>query len=440
LLGLGALDRLRRDFLGHAVDLERRYGDAVYFRVGLTPLYQFTHPDQVHEVFVTKARSFYKTKRLKQVFGRWNGNGLLLNEGESWARQRRMMQPAFHPHRLKTYADLIVRRAEQLVTAAGDDEFDVAADLNRLTLLTVAEALFGAEVSDVADRFIQEVATLQRIAIRDFTLPFLLPLWVPTAKNRRLAESIRFLDDLVLGVIARRRRSGEDRGDLLSLMLSAVDEEGGGGTMTDRQLRDESVNLILAGNETTATALSWAVYLLSEHPDVQDKLRAEIDAVLAGRSPTADDVEHLPYTAQVIDEAMRLYPPVYATSRAAIEPVEIGGYPLPRGAQVNLVPYITHRDPRWFDDPESFRPERFAPDAPRPIPAFAYYPFGAGPRACIGKGFALMEAVLVLATVASRHEIRLGEGQGRVEMETQVSLHPKGGLRVRLVPRKAAVT
>lgn len=436
LLGLNNLKQLQRDYFSFARSLARDYGDTVYYRTGPVNVYQFTHPDQVHEVLVAKNRSFHKPARLKQVLGRWNGNGLVMNEGKSWARQRRLVQTAFHPHRVQSYAELIVRHTDRMMDAWGErDEVDMAREFARLTFGTVAEALFGAEVEPLAGEFIAHVDVLQEEAIRDFTSAVILPLWWPSARRQRLREAMRFLDDVVMDFIAKRRASGEDRGDLLSSLLLAVDEGNQG--MSDRQARDEAVGLLLGGNETTATAVTWTCYLLARHTEIQAGIVDEIREGLGERAPTGDDAESLPQLERAFKEAIRLYPPAYATSREAVEAVPIGDYNLSRGDNVHLIIYATHRDPRWFDEPNAFQPSRFEhEDDFRPG---SYFPFGAGPRACIGKGFATMEAVLILARLLSRYEVRWTRPD-EPELEAEVSLHPKNGLPIQLKRRDSPVT
>jgi len=441
LIGWKNFREIGRDTLAHARSLAAEYGDSVYFRVGPLNVYQFSHPEQFHEVLVEKASSFHKPARFKQVLGRWNGNALVMNEGKSWARQRRLVQGAFHPRMLQAYAEITARRAEQLVAQSPlDKRFDIAAAISQLTFGVVAESLFGEEVEPVAAEFAAHVETLQEVAMADFGSLWVTPLWWPTANRRRLRESMKFIDELVFAMIERRRNAtqqGEPQTDLLAMMLAAEDDEGDGGSMTSQQARDESVSLLLAGNETTATALKWTVYLLARHPEMQDRVAREIASV-AGDGPLKyEDVRKLTYTAMAFQESMRLYPPAYFTSRQAIEPVIVGGYELPRGAMAHLPIYVPHRDERWFDQPDEFRPERFD-EAKDDIPRCAYLPFGAGPRACIGKNFAMMEGVLVLATILRRHSVVWDNAQPDPVAEAQVSLHPRGGLQLQLTRRQFA--
>lgn len=435
LLGLHLLSEMRDDYLGFARRLFQEYGDAIHYRIGNLPVFHFTHPDQYHEVLVARHKSFHKTGRFKAIFGRWNGNGLLLNEGSAWARQKRLVQPAFNPQRLQGYAELVVRRTRALFEPCAGQTINVADVLQQLTFETTAEALFGADVSQVVDEFRQAVSVMQESAYDDFFTTWLRPMWWPTPKRRRLRRAVRVLDNVVRGFISRWREHGQDRGDLLSMMLMAVDEEEGTGQMTDRQARDESVGLLLGGNETTATALVWTAYLLATNENVQEELQREVDHVCGGSDPGHQHVPRLALTTACLREAMRLYPPAYTMSRQAIEPVEIGGYNLPRGSQVQLPLFLTHRDIRWFDRPDDYVPHRFLGDGEEHFPRTAYIPFGIGPRACIGRGLALMEGTLVLATLVRRFWLELAADQSDLQLEAQVSLHPKGGIKMNIVPR-----
>jgi cytochrome P450 len=301
----------------------------------------------------------------------------------------------------------------------------------RLTLQIVAKTLFDADVDDDAKEVGRALAALMELN-SDFRKLILTPTWLPTPRNIRAAVAIRRLDKIIFRFIAERRTSGKDAGDLLSMLLAARDEDGS--RMTDRQLRDEAITIFLAGHETTANALSWTWMLLSQNPAVETKLHAELDAVLAGRTPSLDDLPKLRYTGHVITESMRLYPPAWGMARVAIEDVEIGGYSIPKGCGVSLAQWVVHRDPRWFDAPEEFCPERWEGDLMKRLPRFAYFPFGGGPRQCIGNNFAVMEATLLLATIAQRFRIRLVPGHPVVPMPS-ITLRPRYGIRGKLEAR-----
>jgi cytochrome P450 len=310
------------------------------------------------------------------------------------------------------------------------EAFDVAGDMSRLTLGIVGRTLFSRNLEDAADEFGRVL--LEALAfMNERTMRFLpSPLWWPTRFNRRLARLIRALDRVVFDIIEARRRSGEETGDLLDMLLRARDEETGE-AMTDRQLRDEVMTFLLAGHETTAVALTWTWYLLDRHPEVADRLRAEVAAHLGSRTPTLDDLPSLAYARMVVEEVMRLYPPVWGFMRQAIGPDRLGEHTVPKGAVVTICPYVTHRHPEFWAEPERFDPERFTPDRVRERPRFAYLPFSGGPRLCIGNEFALMEAQLVVAMMMQRYRLRLVAGT-RVEPESRLTLRPRGGLPMTL--------
>lgn len=430
-LGLGNARALRRDLLGFYRDNAGRYGDACGFRIGPIRCFQFSHPEQHQEVLVEKAKSFSKPARLRRVLGQWNGNGLVVNEGESWVRQRRLTNPAFKPQRIARYVGIVNRRADALLAGwQAGAEVDASAAVYRLTFGVVAEALFGSDVEAHTERFASEVAVLNDLGLREMSSPIIWPMWFPTPAKRRIRRATRYLQSVADAMIAAHRKAGEDRGNLLSAMLQVRDDEAGGdgGQMTDRQARDESINLMLGGAETTGTAVLWTLHLLSTHPEEQARVRQELAEVLGGRAPTADDVPRLVWVERCFQEALRLYPPAYLLPREAIEDVEVAGHALPRGAQVTLVVYVTQRDPRWFPEPEAFRPARF--EGEPTWPKGAYLPFGLGPRACIGRGFATTEAVVALARLLQRFGVKPA---GAVDPVAQVSLHPREALRLALV-------
>ena len=306
---------------------------------------------------------------------------------------------------------------------------DLQAEMMRLTLEIVAKALFGAELGGESAEVGEAMETLMHCFIASTSSPIIVPRWLPTPNNLRVAGAIRRLDRVLYQIIARRRESGgEDGGDLLSMLLHAQDEESGR-RMTDRQLRDECMTLFLAGHETTANTLSWAWFLLSGNPEAEVRLHEEVDRVLAGRLPTLADLPALPYTERVVTEALRLYPPGWMLGREATEPLELGGYRVARGTTVFMPACVIHRDPRWYQAPEAFRPERWADGLMQRIPRYAYFPFGGGPRICIGNNFALMEAALVLATIARRYRLRLS-ADAVVEPLPSMTLRPAHGMKM----------
>lgn len=438
LLGLHHLARLQRDVLGYAGELARDHGDIVYYRVGPVRAYQLTHPEHIQEVLVKQARRFQRPARTKRVWGKFEGNGLAVSDGDFWLRQRRLVQPAFHPQRLRHYADIMTEFAGKMLDGwESRAEVQVADEMSQLTLAIAARTLFDADLSGQAAGVRDAMAVIQEKTIREMSQAFTLPDWLPLPGKTRERRAIRYLHDLVAGMIRERRVSGADKGDLLSKLLLAVDDEGDHSGMTDKQAEDEAVTLLLAGYETIANALVWTMYLLARHLDVQTRLAENIVHVLAGRMPGVDDLPKLAALERVVKESLRLYPPAYFYSREAVAEAEVGGYRIPRGSLVHFVPYLVHRDPRWFEQPGEFLPDRFLPEREEQLPPFAYFPFGGGPHVCIGKPFAMMEAVLILATVLQRFQLSPPPGQGDPEMIMQITLQLKGGLRAQLKRREA---
>lgn len=404
-------------------------GDMVRLRVPPDSAVLLNHPDLIEEVLVRKNRSFRKdrmTRDLSQVFG----NGLLVSEGEFWRRQRRMAQPAFHRERIARYAEQMVAAATHMVGAWREGQvLDLHAAMMDLAREVVSTTLFSSQVgraaAEVGDAL--EVLSARYSDLRYALAPAFARL--PLAANRRFDAARASLFGLVDGIIAERRRSGEDRGDLLSMLLAARDEDGA--AMSDTQLRDEVLILYLAGHETTALVMSWTFVLLSQHPAVWTRLAAEVDAVLAGRPATVADLPALRYTESVVLESMRLYPPAWSIGREAIEDVEVGGVPLPTGTQIWIMQYVSHRDPRFFPRPLAFEPGRWADDLQRKLPRCAYFPFGGGPRLCIGNNFAMMEAVLLLATITQNWR-PLVAARDVPRPQFSITLRPRGGVRATL--------
>lgn len=430
----GNLPEFRRDRLAFYSSCARKHGDFVPLRLGPRKVFLVSHPDLIKEVLVTKGHDFRKIYMLRLsrlVFG----DGLLTSEGDVWHRQRRLAQPAFHHDRIASYGQVMADHAERMMHRWRDGETrDVHAEMMGLTLLIVAETLFGAHVAAETDVVAGAVdLILERFVAR---LESLVPLpdTTPTPGNLRARRVVGRLDRIVYGVIADRRATGEDRGDLLSMLLHAQDEDGSG--MSDKQLRDEVMTLLMTGHETTAIALTWTWYLLSQHAGAERKLHAELEQVLGGRQPAVSDLPRLPYTEMVVKESMRLFPPAYAFGRDAVRDSSIGGYRVPKGSTVIASPWVMHRDPRFFDDPLAFDPDRWADGLSKKLPRFVYFPFGGGPRMCIGSSFAMAEAVVVLASIAQRFRLRLAPGH-QVELWPAITLRPKHGMRMVLQERAA---
>lgn len=415
----------------------KHYGDTFMFEIMKQRQYMISRPDHIQEIVLTQAGKFHKErdyKNEKHGLARFMGNGLVVSDGEFWKRQRKLAAPALHARRIQSYAGTMVEYTMQMLDQWQDGaRLDIADEMMRLTLHIVARTLFNVDISGEVSRVKEAMDTLQEVA--GGSPIFRLPTWLPTPLELRARKGLRDLDEIVYGIIKDRRASGEDKGDLLSMLLLARDDDGNG--MTDKQARDEAVTMFLAGHETTANALNWTFYALAQHPDILAKLHAEVDAVLGGRAPTLSDLDRLKYTEMVVKESMRLYPPVWGFSREAIEDVQIGEYEVPKGSSLVISTYWTHRDARWFPNPERFDPERFSPEQESKIRKYAYIPFGGGPRICIGNSFAMMEARLLLATIVSRYTLSLAPGQ-RVEMLPLITLNPKGGLPMTVRRRQPA--
>ena len=427
--------QLRADFLGFLAKVAREHGDAAGFHLGSQPYVLLTHPDLVRDVLVTHQRSFAKGRALEQA-RRLLGNGLLTSEGEFHLRQRRLAQPAFHRDRVAGYGETMVRCAARARDRWRDgQELDMHAEMMRVTLAIVGKTLFDADVEGEAE----QVGRALEDTLAAFSLG-MLPLgdWLerlPLPATRRLMRARATLDRTIYRFIAERRASGRDHGDLLSMLMRATDSDGDCTGMSDEQLRDEALTLFLAGHETTANALTWTWSLLSQHPDVEQRLHREIDAL--GHEPRFADLGALPYTRQVVAESIRLFPPAYAIGRRALEPYRFGRYSIPARTIVLVSPYLQHRDPRWFPEPDRFDPDRWLPDAVAARPKFSYFPFGAGTRVCIGEQFAWSEAVLVLATLAQAWRATLVPGHPLV-LQPRITLRPKHGVRMTL-RRRASV-
>jgi cytochrome P450 len=429
----GNLPEFRQDMLAFYTRLAREQGDLAAFRLGPRRLLLVSNPDLIEQVLVTNSRHFSKHYLLR-LLRPLLGDGLLESEGEFWLRQRRIMQPAFHRQRLEGYGAVAVECTRQMLAGWRDGEArDLHVEMMRLTLDIAVRALLGIERAGDTEGVSKALDLLMHDFIYRFEHPVTLPLWVPTPWNRRVAAALHFLDSLIRGLIRQRRSATGPGDDLLSRLLHARDEEDGRG-MTDQQLRDEVMTLFLAGHETTANALAWTTYLLAQHPAVEEKLLREVREVVGERLPGPADLPRLAYTERVVLESMRLYPPVYAFGRQAVRACTIGDFEVPAGRTVIISQWVVHRDPRWWDRPEVFDPDRWVGQAARGLPKYAYFPFGGGPRVCIGNTFALIEATLVLATLVPRFRLRLAPGH-MVKPWPSVTLRPAHGIPMLIASR-----
>ncbi|MCA9573896.1 MAG: cytochrome P450 [Sandaracinaceae bacterium] len=425
--------RLARDPLYTFLRLREEHGDVVRLQFGTLTAHLVSDPALVQTVLQDRARIYGKQTRGMRQLRLALGEGLLTSEGDFWLRQRRIAQPAFHKKRIDALTPAMTEAAERTrASFVTGEAFDMHGAMMRLTLDVVATTLLGSGVVEREARIVGEaVDFITAESNRRLRKPFQLPLSIPTPQNRSFLRHRDNLDAIVFRIIDEHRRAHAVNDDLLSLLLHATDPETGE-RMSDAQLRDEVMTIFLAGHETTANALSWAFVQLSRHPLVAQRLKRELDEVLEGRSPTLEDVPSLVYTRQVIDEVMRLYPPAWMIARSPTEDDELGGYFIPRGSLVLMSPWVVQRHPALFPNPEGFDPDRFAPGTKLPH-RFAYFPFGGGPRLCIGRSFALVEATLLLATLAGGHRFDLIPGH-RVVPESAVTLRPAGGVPMVAMP------
>jgi len=430
------LRSFRLDPLTFLTHLSRERGDVCPFPIGFLQFMLISHPDFIKNVLVTHHDKFMKglgLQRAKRVLGQ----GLLTSEGEFHKRQRRLIQPAFHREAIHSYGETMVAFTSRLCEGwQPGREFDIAEEMRRLTLGIVAKALFSADV----ERESADIGEALNTAVQLFQLGMPVQLAdllyrLPLPAMRRLKQAQARLDAIISRIIQEHRAAGGQRHDVLTMLLEAQDLEGDGGMMTDQQVRDEVLTLFLAGNETTALALTWAWYLLSQHPAAEAKLHEEVDRVLDNRLPTVADIPNLPYARMVFTESLRYYPPAWLISRMAMVDHRIDGHLIPAHTHVLVSPYLMHRDQRFFSDPMQFRPERWEPEAARVQPPFTFLPFGAGPRNCIGESFAWMEGILVLATIAQRWRLRLVQRQP-IKMEPRITLRPKYGVSMEVERRE----
>jgi len=435
---LGSLPPLRADMLGFFEECFRDYGDAVYFRPGNRRSMLLSHPDDIERVLVTENRRFIKNYAL-QFLKPLLGNGLLINEGESWLRQRRLIQPAFARPRVESYSPAMIASTQRMLDewrngrSRSGETRDIVPAMMRLTMEIAGKTLLGIELGDEFNKIAQLLELTMYDFLGRFSAAIPLPFWLPTPRNLRLRLTVRQLDRILQSLIDRRRAQGASGGDFLSLLLNAKDDQDGRG-ISDRQIRDEVMTMFLAGHETTAVALCWTWLLLAQHPEIQERVAAEATAVLGDHEPTAADVSKLVFCEQVIRESMRLYPPAYVVGRRPIEDLSIGGHFIPAGTNVLMSQWIVHRDPRWYDDPLRFHPDRWTDGLASRLPKYAYFPFGGGPRLCIGNTFAMFEAPLVLALISRRYRLLLATSD-EIRIQPAVTLRPRDPILMRIENR-----
>ena len=406
--------------------------------MGLMKLTYFTTPASHRNVLVSQPEVFHRDPRSSRLFRRIMGQSVFTAEGHAWKRRRRLVQPAFHATRVNAYAETMVRFAAEMAEDWRDGEtVDLERAMTDLTMRVIASTMFDVDLKSTADEIGQLMQTILRVGEQQMQEMIPLPRWWPSPAYRRQRAALDELRGILAEIIAARRQTNEDRGDLLSMLLLSRDENGD--VLSDEEALAEAITLFVAGHETTAVTLMWAFKLLADHPAARAKLHAELDSALDGRLPTLADLPNLPYTEMITKETLRLFPAAYSFGRVSIEPVTVEGHTLPAKRMVMLSPYLLHRHPDLFDEPEAFLPERFAPDATREIGRYAFVPFGAGPRVCLGNSFAMLETRLLLATIAG--QLSLGMKPGVVvETKPQVTLHPmvdgRVGLPMRVTRRR----
>jgi cytochrome P450 len=433
---VGVLPNLRSNPIRTFLDAANQYGDIVHLKAGPYHGFLVADPADIKHVLQDNARNYHKSPlydRLRDNLG----NGLLTSEDALWLRQRRLAQPAFHRQRIMAMADVMVDCTEQTLDrwdaiASRGDTIDLIEEMMMLTQAIIVRTMFSTDLGatrgivnrtwPIINRRIGETLWATKLETR-----------LPLPANRRFWRALSELDEVVYRIIADRRQTGRDESDLLAMFLSARDEETGGG-MTDQQLRNEVMTMLLAGHETTSLALSWTYYLLSQHPEAGERIEDEVERVIGDSRPSFAHLDRLTYTRRVIEESLRLYPPAWGFSRRALADDELGGYRVRKGMLVFVIPFVVHRRPKLWPDPERFDPDRFTPELEAARPKFAYIPFGGGPRGCIGNQFAMVEAMLIVATVARRYRIELEPNQ-TIRPEPLITLRPKPGIRAALARR-----
>lgn len=437
ILGLGDAFDFAKDPLAFLMN-RKKMGDIVKVRFRpFQNFYVLYHPNDIHDVLVTKQECFHKARGLQKLKVAV-GEGLLTSEGEKHRKQRKIIQPHFSALQIGRYATQMVEETADFIGGwTNGEERRIDRDMMALTLHIITKTMFGTEVRRDTEWIRQALDIIQKRVVERTRAVIDFQEILPTIKNRELKQAIAFLRQIIDKIIERRRKDNRDeKKDLLSVLLAARDEEGN--KLTEEELRDQVMTIFLAGHETTAHTLSWTWYLLSRHPEVENKLSAELDEVLSGKVPAYDDVRQLRYSTQIIQESMRLYPAAWAIPRKVVKRVAIGKQRFEPGDIVLISQYVVHRDSRYFEHPERFIPERFSDDLLKKIPPYAYFPFGAGPRVCIGHHFAMMEAVLILATIAQRYQIRLSANHPPVVPEPLITMRPKSGLNMQVI-KKASV-
>ena len=418
-----------KDILGFIINVRETYGEIAFFKLGNRKMYMVSDPEIIKDVLITKSRNFTKSRALKRA-KMVVGEGLLTSEGNFHLKQRRMIQPVFLQKRISKYASIMSEHTVRITESWQDGKIlDIHKEMMKVTFSIVVKTLFNSDVEKDPD----EIGNALTQVMKQFTrlvFPFseyLDKLPIPSIK--RCKDALMKLDETIYELIEERRNALDNYDDLLSLLLSVRSEDPGDNGMSNQQIRDEAITLFIAGQETTANSISWALYLISKHPDVENKLVEEVNSISDSRALNAEDYANLKFTKMVFTEAMRLYPPAWTVVRRAIEDYNLKDYIVPSGADIFMSQYVVHRDSRYYSDPYEFKPARWKDDFIKTIPKFAYFPFGGGSRLCIGEGFAWMEGVLVLANLLSKWKFRLSHKQ-IVKPDPLITLRPKNGIEM----------
>ncbi|TGK06989.1 cytochrome P450 [Leptospira semungkisensis] len=432
VFGLRALpyvSKLAKDPIGFFQLMHERFGKTALFGIRQIPFHIISQPEDVRRVLQENSQNYHKGIFYREL-GRILGKGLLNSEGEFWKKQRKLIQPSFHRQRISEFVEIMAEETNKtLLNWKGQSNLEISKEMMRLTFAIVGKTLFRTEVESYASRIEASLKVALEITTKRITRLFPMPFSWPTPENRKLRKALKDMHSVVEELIAERKKNPSN--DLISMLLEVKDEETGE-TMSETQVRDEAITLLLAGHETTANALSWAFYLLSQHPDVWEKVRNEAVNVLGDRTPGLEDIQKLAFTRKVVDETLRMYPPAWVIERTAMGDDVVGGYDLPRGTNVSICIFNIHRDPEFWEKPNEFDPDRFDEDRSADRPKYAYIPFGGGPRICIGNIFALTEATLVIALIAKAYKFELVP-KHPVVMEPLVTLRPKHGIRFNIV-------
>jgi len=430
---LGSTLQFKEQPLRYICKVAEEYGDVSRFRVGPSYWYLITHPEDIQDAMTKRADIFLKPRIAKRLWEKFLGDGLLTTEGHVWKRQHKLVLPAFHRHRITAYGEIMVDYTHRMLDdwPAGE-RLDLDAQMVTLTLEIVAKTLFDTDVRHGAEAVGSAMEVLNKEMLEHIYMPIPVPKWWPSKRNKRKLSAIEDIEAIVRNITAERRAAGEDRGDLLSMLLMSEDETGD--KLTDTEVRDQIMTLFFAGHETTAHAMTWAWYTLSQHPEVTARIQADIDQITGGDRLTVAHLRELPYLDQVVNEAMRFLPSVWVFIKEPKEDVEVRGFRIPKGAPVLISPYVTHHDARWYPEPMRFDPDRFSKERIKEIPGGAYFPFSGGQRICIGKSFALMEMRLILGTMLQRMQPSVPEDY-TMEWKAELSLHPDGPLPIDVISR-----